>query len=86
MAKSDEISHLLREVAKRVTETITVRKVTIAKEMEATLKRRVFNDGLNAEGMQIGTYSTRPFNYTAEMAAKLGSQIRGVKPQFFQGG
>lgn len=34
-----------------------------AKAGEAELKRRIFNDGLAADGSRIGQYSTKPGNY-----------------------
>lgn len=66
----------MREVAKALTARIEAEKVVFAKNLEADYKKRIFQDGKNEQGSDIGTYSTTP-TYVSILGSKkrTGSQV-----------
>lgn len=83
--------NLTGEEAAKLTELIAEVSVAAAKaemlpatlNVEASIRRHVFNDGTTPNGVQIGQYSTRPFYLHLDSAAKRfggALPLGGIKP------
>ena len=74
---STDTSKLFRRVARVIVKAADEGKIAALNNLEASLKTRIFTNGVDSGGGSIGSYSTRPMYVSiAGAQARYGSQLK----------